>query len=128
MKMNKKQGILGLVIMILLFSSCKTPLADLVLKNGQVYTLEKNQPWASTIVIKGNKIVAVLDNDSEASKYIGSSTQVIDLEGQFVLPGFIDAHVHFAGYAAQQQDIQLMNVNDDQGLIKELIQYFVENE
>ncbi|MFC2165779.1 amidohydrolase [Acidobacteriota bacterium] len=121
-----KKEFLALFILIALFSACSKPDADLILKNGQIYTVEEAQPWASAIVIKGNKIVAVLENDSETSKYIGSSTQVIDLKGQFVMPGFIDAHVHFAGYAAQQHDIQLMNVNDDDGLLKEL-QSVVEN-
>ena len=92
-----KKGMLILSVLLVLFSACSKPAADLVLKNGQVYTLEESMPWASAVVISGNKIVVVLENDSAASKYIGPSTQVIDLEGQFVMPGFIDAHVHFAG-------------------------------
>ena len=121
-----KKGLMALSILIGLSSACTNPGADLVLKNGQIYTVEENQPWASAIVITGNEIVAVLDDDEKASPFIGTSTQVIDLEGQFVIPGFIDAHVHFAGYAAQQHDIQLMNVSDDDGLVKEL-QRVVEN-
>ena len=50
--------------MLILFISCSDkPVADLVLKNGQVYTLEEKQPWASAVIIKGNKIVAVLDRN-----------------------------------------------------------------
>ena len=121
-----KKKFLIFSVLLVFFSACSKPVADLVLKNGQVYTLEESMPWASAVVISGNKIVVVLEKDSAASKYIGPSTQVIDLEGQFVMPGFIDAHVHFAGYAAQQQDIQLMNVDDDAGLVKE-IQRVVKN-
>ncbi len=121
-----RKGLLALFILIAMFSACKNPGADLVLKNGQVFTLEESQPWASAVVITGKKIVAVLENEEEVSKFIGPSTQVIDLEGRFVMPGFIDAHVHFASYAAQQHDIQLMNVADDEGLVKE-IQRVVEN-
>jgi predicted amidohydrolase YtcJ len=36
------------------------------MKNGQIYTLEKSVPWASTVVISGNKIVEVMADDSEA--------------------------------------------------------------
>jgi hypothetical protein len=115
-----KKRLLALSILILLVNAYTKSSADLVLKNGQLYTVEENQPWASSIIITGNKIQAVLEDDEEASKFIGPSTQVIDLEGQFVMPGFIDAHVHFAGYAAQQHDIQLMNVGNDEGLVKEL--------
>jgi predicted amidohydrolase YtcJ len=121
-----KKGLLALSILTLILSFCSNPSADLVLKNGQVYTVEKDQPWASAIVITGNKIVAVLEDDKDVSKFIGPSTRVIDLEGQFVMPGFIDAHVHFAGYAAQQHDIQLMNVDNEEGLVNEL-QRVVEN-
>ena len=115
-----KKVILLLTVIVFLFGACTKPAADLVLKNGQVYTVEENMPWGSAVVITGNEIVAVLEDDNEVTKYIGPSTQVIDLKGQFVMPGFIDAHVHFAGYAAQQHDIQLMNVDDDQGLLIEL--------
>ena len=121
-----KKGILILSVLLVLFTACSKPAADLVLKNGQVYTVEDNLTWASAVVITGNKIVAVLEKDLGASEYIGPSTQVIDLEGQFVMPGFIDAHVHFAGYAAQQHDIQLMNVDSDKGLVEE-IQRVVKN-
>ena len=121
-----KKGIFIFSLLLVLFTGCSKPAADLVLKNGQVYTLEDSLPWASAVIITGNKIVAVMENDSEATKYIGPSTQVIDLQNQFVMPGFIDAHVHFAGYAAQQHDIQLMNVDNDEGLVKE-IQRVVKN-
>ena len=109
-----------LLLLVIFCSACTKSEADLVLKNGQIFTLEKNLPWASAIVIKGNKIVAVLDENREAKKFIDASTRVIDLDGQFVLPGFIDAHVHFAGFAAQQHDVQLMNVDENEGLVEEL--------
>jgi len=109
-----------LLSVLLLTPGCTRTAADLVLMNGEIYTVEKSQPWASALAIKGNEIVAVLDTDEEAGKYIGPSTEVIDLKGQFALPGFIDAHVHFAGFAAQQQDIQLMEVDSDEGLRAEL--------
>jgi predicted amidohydrolase YtcJ len=98
-----KKGLLIFSVLLVLFIACSKPAADLVLKNGQVFTLEEDQPWASAVVITGNKIMAVLENDSDASRHIGPSTQVIDLQGQFVMPGFIDAHVHFAGYAESKE-------------------------
>lgn len=115
-----KKGLMALLVLLVLASACSSPSADLILNNGQVYTGEEGQPWASAVVIKGDEILAVLEDDEEASRYIGPSTRVIDLEGQFVMPGFIDAHVHFAAYAAQQHDIQLMNVDEDDGLVKEI--------
>jgi predicted amidohydrolase YtcJ len=115
-----KKALLASFLLLAFVMACKGPGADLVLKNGEVFTLEDDLPWASAVAITGNEIVAVLDGDEEVEKYIGPITEVIDLEGKFVMPGFIDAHVHFAGYSAQQHDIQLMNVGDDQGLVDEV--------
>lgn len=69
-------------------------MADLVLVNGQVWTVDQKKPEVSALAISQNKILAVGQN-SEIKKVIGPATKVIDLKGAFVLPGFIDAHTHF---------------------------------
>ena len=89
--------------------------ADLILSNGAVYTMEEDHPWASTVVITGNMITAVLDDDAAADRYRGPDTRVIDLEGKFVVPGFIDGHVHFNGAGGLINDANLMAVADDDG-------------
>jgi len=108
------------LLIILTTISCGRQAADLVLMNGDVYTVEEAQPWARAIIITGNVITAVLDDESAAGDYIGPGTRVVDLEGRLALPGFIDTHVHFAGFAAQQHDIMLMNVDSDEGLLEEI--------
>ena len=105
---------------VLMVSGCSVKKADIILANGAVITVDDAHPLASTVVITGNKITAVLDQGADYEKYIGSDTHVIYLTGKSIVPGFIDAHVHFAGFAAQQHDIQLMNVDDDAGLIAEV--------
>lgn len=70
--------------------------ADLVLLNGKIATVDDNHPSAEAVAIKDGKIIAVGLND-EIKKYIGTSTQVIELAGKFVVPGFIDSHAHFLG-------------------------------
>jgi len=94
--------------------------ADIVIRGGDIYTVEDDRPWARAIAISGNTIVAVLDSDADADRYIGASTRVVELGERLALPGFIDAHSHFGGFAAQQQDIMLMNVDSDEGLVAEL--------
>ncbi|MFC1761500.1 amidohydrolase family protein [Planctomycetota bacterium] len=64
--------------------------ADLILTGGKVYTMEADCPWASGIVITGNKITAVLPGGDAIEFWQGPETRVIDLRGQFVVPGFID--------------------------------------
>jgi len=62
--------------------------------NGKIYTVNEKQPYAEAVVVEGNKISFVGSNE-EAKKLIDASTNVIDLNGKLMLPGFIDDHVHF---------------------------------
>ncbi len=90
----------------------QTP-ADLVIENAIVATFDDDHPRASVIAIRGDKIVAVAYNISDAVKsdqtadveaLIGPNTRVIDLHKQFVMPGFNDAHIHlFSGAYAKLQ-------------------------
>ena len=69
-------------------------MADLVLLNGIIWTVNPDQLWAEAVAVKGEKILEA--NSSEViKKMIGDNTQIIDLKGDLVLPGFIDSHTHF---------------------------------
>ena len=96
------------------------PPADLILLNGEVYTMEEDHPWASAVVVTGNTITAVLDDDADADAYRGSATRVVNLQGKFVVPGFIDGHVHFANAGSLINDANLMAVADNEGLVEEM--------
>ena len=115
--------LLPVLSLLLLPLSCTTPneqAADLILTNAAVYTLEEDQPWASTVVIKENRITAVLDEAASFDQFEGPATQVINLEGKFMVPGFIDAHTHFSSAGALLVDVNLLKVSDDEGLRAEL--------
>ena len=71
------------------------PSADLVLVNGNIWTVNAAQPRAEAVACLGGRIVAVGSND-EIRKWAGPATRVVDLAGKLVVPGFNDAHVHFA--------------------------------
>ena len=72
-------------------------LADLVLLNGKVLTMNLSQPSAEAVAVKGDRIIQVGANN-EVSKLIGENTRVISLEGKTVVPGLIDTHIHVADF------------------------------
>ncbi len=84
-------------------STCE---ADLILSNGRVHTMSAALPFATTVAIRGDRILAV-GTDEETRPLRGPNTQIIDLQGRTVVPGFIDAHIHFAQWALRRQWIDL---------------------
>lgn len=62
--------------------------------NGKVYTVNEKQPFAQSVVVENNKIIFV-GSDEDAKKFIDKNTQVVNLDGKLMLPGFNDNHVHF---------------------------------
>ena len=71
--------------------------ADLLLTNGKIYTGDSNHPWTAAVAIRGEWIAAIADSGADLKPWIAPKTRVIDLRGQFAMPGFNDAHVHLAG-------------------------------
>ena len=65
-------------------------------RNGRIYTNDASGPWAEAMLVRGEEILAV-GNDDEVSALAEKGTKVVDLEKQFVMPGFNDAHVHLGG-------------------------------
>ena len=68
-------------------------LATVAFTNGAVYTMNTSQPWAEAVAVNGHQIVAVGSN-ATVQGYIGSKTQIIDLQGQMLMPGFVEGHTH----------------------------------
>jgi hypothetical protein len=67
--------------------------ADMVLMNGKVVTVDSEDSIAEAVAVK-NGLIAVTGTTKEIIKLVGPQTQVIDLKGKTVLPGFIDSHTH----------------------------------
>lgn len=80
--------------------------ADLVLTNGRVVTMDGAVPEAQAIAIRGTRIAAV-GSAAEIKRYIGSSTEVVDINGQLAIPGFIDSHAHFTGIGEAHLELDL---------------------
>ncbi|HLF84803.1 MAG TPA: amidohydrolase [Blastocatellia bacterium] len=86
--------------------------ADLILRNGLIYTVDSTNTLTEAVAIRGGKFVFVGSN-KDVKKYQGKQTRMIDLKGAFVLPGFNDNHVHFAS-AAQFLEFNIMRAATQQ--------------
>jgi predicted amidohydrolase YtcJ len=117
--------LLILAACFILFLSCQreTP-ADLVLLNGNIVTVDDGMPKAQALAVTGDLITAAGSN-KEMEKYISEKTEVLNLNGKFVIPGFIDGHAHFLGlgYAKMKLDLT-KTVNWDQviNMVKQAVQ------
>jgi predicted amidohydrolase YtcJ len=80
--------------------------ADLVLRNGKIVTMNAAQPAAQAMAVRGDRIAA-LGSNSDAAKWIGPQTRVIDLHGMLAIPGFIEGHGHFTGVGEYRMGLDL---------------------
>jgi predicted amidohydrolase YtcJ len=76
------------------FETC-TDAADAIYVNGDIVTMDDDQPAAEALAIRDGKIVAVGARAEIERAYEGDSTDVVDLQGKTLLPGFIDSHSHY---------------------------------
>jgi len=94
-------------LLILTFNTTNAqPYADLILLNGKIWTVNPKQPEAEAVACSGNRIVAV-GSTKDIRSWAGEKTQVIDLAGKRVIPGFNDAHLHFYSGGASLSGVQL---------------------
>ena len=82
------------------------PVADLILKNASVITMDARQPWAEMVAISGDRILLVAADD-ELESVSGANTRVVDCAGGVVVPGFNDAHCHIISFIRKLLGIDL---------------------
>ncbi|MBM3462942.1 MAG: amidohydrolase [Armatimonadetes bacterium] len=85
--------LLVLLLLLTLPVQAAPEAADLVLRNGAVYTLDAARSWADAVAIREGRI-SYVGAEKGVEPYIGPATKVVDLKGRMVLPGFHDSHVH----------------------------------
>ena len=102
-----------LVVVSTSFSGCATDevqeLADVVLTNGKVVTVDDALPEAQAIAIRGDRIIAVGTNE-EITALVGELTSTIDLAGRLALPGFIEGHGHYTSLGRSKTILDLTQV------------------
>ena len=93
--------------------------ADSVFINGIVYTVDETNPKAEAVAVKDGLILAV-GTTAEIQEYIGENTEVIDLEGKTMTPGFIESHAHLMGIGYNKLELDLMYVKTYDELVEKV--------
>ncbi|SFO72853.1 hypothetical protein SAMN04488519_112137 [Algoriphagus ornithinivorans] len=93
--------------------------ADSVFINGIVYTVDETNPKAEAVAVKDGLILAV-GTTAEIQEYIGENTEVIDLEGKTMTPGFIESHSHLMGIGYNKLELDLMYVKTYDELVEKV--------
>ncbi len=110
--------IIAIFLAVLIIGGCRQSAkprggATLALINGKVWTVDEKQPLAEAVAVQGNRIIAVGTNQ-QVQPFIDETTQVINLKGKLVLPGFIDAHTHFMDAGLRLLGVDLRQARDAQ--------------
>jgi len=91
--------------------------SNLVLTNGNIYTMDPRHPKATAVAIREGKILAV-GHDDAIKDLLSPEGEWIDLNGRSVVPGLVDAHVHFEGFSIARQRVDL----DEAAALEEVLQ------
>ncbi len=81
--------------------------ADTILLNGHVVTMDEEKPEAEAVAILGDTVEYV-GSTADMARFTGKKTQIIDLAGAFVMPGFVEGHGHFTGIGEAKLGLELM--------------------
>jgi predicted amidohydrolase YtcJ len=112
----KNSAIFSLVFILIILVSCNQNSkksisknsADIIYYGGDIITMEgDNAKYVEALAVKDGKIVFV-GSKAEAENMKGDSTQINNLQGKTLFPGFIDAHCHFGGFPLQAVGAKLL--------------------
>ncbi|MEQ9426502.1 MAG: amidohydrolase family protein [Cyclobacteriaceae bacterium] len=108
--------LLSTILSFAISCSDDNPKADLVIKNGTVYTVNEAQPTAEAIAVVDDKIVYVGSN-AEIETWIADTTKVIDLAGKTITPGLIEGHAHIMGVGYNRLNLDLMETKSYEDIV-----------
>ena len=108
------------IFCFLLFISCSSYDADLIIHNASIYTVNNSFDTATAVVVKDGKFIAVGGQDL-LNQY--NARSVVDLNGFPVYPGFIDAHCHFYNFGLLQEQLDLSGTKSFEEVVDKVAQY-----
>ena len=107
-KLARIFGIFGLAAAVGLAGACaaKPEPATFVITNGKIVTMDAAMPQAEALAVRGDKIVDI-GTAKKIGRYIGPTTEVLDLQGKLATPGLVDSHLHFTGIGQAKLSLDL---------------------
>ena len=95
MKSHKYLAAAGLIVTLSLIATLAVAdeAVERILYNARIFTAEPDHPYAEAVAIRNDKIVAV-GSRVDVEKAVGMQAELVDLHGQWLLPGLIDSHSH----------------------------------
>ncbi|MDH4058526.1 MAG: amidohydrolase [Cyclobacteriaceae bacterium] len=103
-----KYAFLILTTMVLFSCGQKHSPAEMIISGGKIYTMDVTNPSVEAVAVTAGKILFA-GPASEVEKYKGEATQIIDLKGNTMTPGFIESHGHFMGLGYNEIELDLMD-------------------
>ena len=113
-------GLMSLVWVAVGEAQVRRSTADLVLKNGTVYTMDADRPKAQAVAVIGNRI-AVVGVDADVEPFIGPDTRLIDLQGQTMVPGLKESHGHLMSIGVAKMTVDLVGISGYDELIERVV-------
>jgi predicted amidohydrolase YtcJ len=107
---------MGILCIVSTLSCEKKQPADLVLLNGKVATIDGNFSIQEAVAVQGDRIVFVGSNE-DADAYVGEKTEVIELNGELVLPGLIDGHAHMHNLGEELMNLDIYGTTSYQQIV-----------
>ena len=110
------------VCVVSLLAGCDVtgqPEADRIFIGGSVWTADPDAPRAAAVAVRGDRILAT-GSDSEVLALAGPATDVVELHGGFVMPGFIDTHTHFLEGGFRLSSVNLRDASSPREFVQRL--------
>ena len=115
------------LLITLFVSDLSAQMAETVYTNGKIYTMDEEQPWVEAVAIKDGKFIRV-GSAEKVKPLVGKDTEVVDLHGDFVMPGILDLHSHpFITPWYGTMNLKLQNPNDPEKILQEVKAYAAAN-
>ena len=114
---------LFILFFLILCSSCSDSkvTAELIVINGNIYTVDEEFGKARAFAIANGKLLAVGTDEEITKQY--KSDQIIDAQNQTIVPGFIDAHCHFYNYGFDLQELDLVGTKSFKEIVQKIVDF-----